>query len=108
MYLVSFVLDKVRCPDSEGRMILGTKQLVAILFIGFLAAACVDSELKIDISTGTDGRCEGLSGLNLIDMKITQAETVVATEAGPSHCRVSGVIEREINFELLLPEEWNG
>ena len=108
MYLARFVLEKVRCPDSAGGMILGMKQLTTILFIGFLAAACVDSELQTDIPTGTAGRCEGLSGLDLIDMKITQAETVVATEAGPSHCRVSGVIEREINFELLLPEEWNG
>ena len=26
----------------------------------------------------------------------------------PAHCRVTGVIETEINFELLLPDDWNG
>tara|TARA_B100001540_G_scaffold144112_2_gene127884 strand:+ start:171 stop:1793 length:1623 start_codon:yes stop_codon:yes gene_type:complete len=25
-----------------------------------------------------------------------------------AHCKVAGVIEDEINFELLLPEDWNG
>lgn len=28
--------------------------------------------------------------------------------AGAPHCKVAGVIGREINFELLLPETWNG
>jgi feruloyl esterase len=89
-------------------MIVGVRQLISTLVAGTLVAACVGSELQTDISTEITGRCEGLSGLDLIDMKITQAEAVVASETGPSHCRVSGVIEREINFELLLPEEWNG
>ena len=31
-----------------------------------------------------------------------------AGEAGPAHCKVTGIIETEINFELLLPEAWNG
>ena len=35
--------------------------------------------------------------------------TTVAHQEGPvSHCRVSGVIGTETNFELLLPDEWNG
>jgi feruloyl esterase len=33
----------------------------------------------------------------------------VTQESAPiSHCKVAGVIGPEINFELLLPEEWNG
>ena len=26
----------------------------------------------------------------------------------PAHCKVAGVIEEEIRFELLLPDDWNG
>ena len=89
-------------------MMHGIKQLVLFSVTILLVAACVDSELRTGMPTETAGRCEGLLGLDLIEMKITQAETVVATEAGSSYCRVGGVIEREINFELLLPDEWNG
>ena len=33
----------------------------------------------------------------------------VATEAAPvPHCKVEGTIGRETNFELLLPQKWNG
>ena len=54
------------------------------------------------------GPCAALAALDLIDMRIVSAETVAAGDAGPAHCRVSGVIDTEINFELLLPDEWNG
>ena len=52
--------------------------------------------------------CGGLTLLQLIDMRITSAEQMPAVDKDPAHCRVTGVIETEINFELLLPEEWNG
>ena len=52
--------------------------------------------------------CTDLAALSLIDLRITAAENIPAGEAGPAHCKVTGVIETEINFELLLPEEWNG
>lgn len=49
--------------------------------------------------------CEKLIELRLPDVKITGAVTVTQ---GPSHCKVTGVIGKEINFELLLPLNWNG
>lgn len=49
--------------------------------------------------------CEELKGLKIPDVKITEAVTV---SAGTSHCKVLGVIGKEIKFELLLPSEWNG
>ncbi|MXZ72250.1 MAG: tannase/feruloyl esterase family alpha/beta hydrolase [Acidobacteria bacterium] len=74
------------------------------------AAACAAS--------GTDGAdaadpvnaCGDLAALDLIDMRIDAAESVEATDGVPAHCRVSGVIETEIKFELLLPEPgaWTG
>ena len=49
--------------------------------------------------------CEKLTALKIPDVKITEA---VAVTTGSSHCKVSGIIGKEINFELLLPVEWNG
>jgi feruloyl esterase len=49
--------------------------------------------------------CEKLIELKLPDVKITSAITVTQV---PSHCKVMGVIGKEINFELLLPLDWNG
>jgi hypothetical protein len=48
--------------------------------------------------------CEKLKDLKIPDVKITEA---VADATGSSHCIVSGIIGKEINFELLLPDEWN-
>ena len=49
--------------------------------------------------------CEKLASLKIPDVKITEA---VAITTGSSHCKISGIIGKEIKFELLLPLEWNG
>lgn len=49
--------------------------------------------------------CENLTALKLPDVEITEAVTVAE---GSSHCKVLGIIGKEIKFELLLPFEWNG
>ena len=49
--------------------------------------------------------CEKLTALKIPDVQITET---VAVTTGSSHCKVSGIIGKEINFELLLPIEWNG
>ena len=48
--------------------------------------------------------CENLRNVKFPDVAITNAEKVNGD--GP-HCRILGVIGREIRFELLLPEVWN-
>jgi len=49
--------------------------------------------------------CKTESFPQLPDLAITS----VTQEALPApHCKVAGVIGPEINFELLLPEKWNG
>jgi len=48
--------------------------------------------------------CEELLNLKLPDVKINDA---IIVEEGTVHCKVSGTIGVEINFELLLPESWN-
>ena len=52
--------------------------------------------------------CEGLVSWNSDGVQITVSEIVPAGEAGPAHCKVGGVADGTIRFELLLPEEWNG
>ena len=49
--------------------------------------------------------CEKLSELRLPDVKITSSEAVTT---GRYHCKVLGVIGKEIKFEILLPDDWNG
>lgn len=70
--------------------------------------------------------CAGLLNLRLPDTRITTAEVVPGgtrwafppspfnifmgpdAATGRRFCRVAGVIEREIRFEVWLPPEWNG
>jgi hypothetical protein len=62
--------------------------------------------------------CDQLKDLQLPDVKITSADyklsdSVRIEYSGPifiskPFCRVMGTISKEINFELLLPEQWNG
>ena len=48
--------------------------------------------------------CEKLAGLTLPDVRITSAEKVTTVKP---HCKVFGVIGKEIKFEVLLPDDWN-
>ena len=56
------------------------------------------------------GTCAALGSLLLPDVKITEAVAVPAAATGnvrAAHCRVNGIVGREIRFSLLLPETWN-
>lgn len=65
------------------------------------AAACAAP------AAGPADACADLTALELIDLRIGSAEHVAAADL-PAHCRVRGIIETEIDFELLLPDDWNG
>lgn len=52
-------------------------------------------------------RCADLAAMRLVDFSIVSASQVADGDAVP-HCRVQGLIDDEINFELLLPDAWNG
>ena len=73
-----------------------------------LATACGGGSTDPAALGAPEGRCAALADLDLIDLRITSAVSVPAEEEGPGHCAVNGVIETEINFELLMPDEWNG
>jgi hypothetical protein len=54
--------------------------------------------------------CASLTTLTLPDAKVTEAAAVPAAATGAvrvPHCRVAGVIGKEIRFTLLMPDDWN-
>ena len=54
---------------------------------------------------------QGLRKLRLettYDYTIFSAEVIPATDTVPEHCRVDGLIQPEIRFQVNLPTEWNG
>ena len=74
---------------------------------GAVAAALAAAAACAAPAANSADACADLTALELIDLRIGAAEHVADGEA-PAHCRVTGVIETEINFELLLPDDWNG
>ena len=75
---------------------------VAVAVSMAIAAACVSP------AANPADACTALAALELIDLRIGAAERVPAEADLPAHCKVTGIIETEINFELLLPDDWNG
>ena len=80
-----------------------------LLTATLLVSACLFGGRSV---TAQD-KCSNLATLRLPDVRIVEAAVVEPGEQGNEsgeapHCRVEGVIGREIRFELLLPETWNG
>lgn len=52
--------------------------------------------------------CESLAdyrGEHIVELRAT---AVAASDSNPAHCRVRGVLDPEIAFEVSLPARWNG
>ena len=66
--------------------------------------------LMFYVTGGPAPTCAELVSLELPDVTILSTEEVAPAVDLPAHCKVSGFIETEINFEVLLPEiaDWNG
>ena len=56
----------------------------------------------------TDRDCRGLVALTDLDHAVEPGFRVPASERAPAHCRVRGVVNRAIRFEVTLPDDWNG
>jgi feruloyl esterase len=93
-----------------------TLTLAFALVPGRGPAAALQAEPRVSRSSATD--CAALRDLRLPDIKITEAAPVAPGERpGPGgggggavtvpHCRVTGVIGREIRFTVWLPDQWN-
>jgi feruloyl esterase len=74
---------------------------------------CTQAQTSITDNISACIPCSTLKELRLPDVSITEAVEVKPDLSGQMnkdlpHCRIKGVIGKEINFELLLPDAWNG
>lgn len=53
-------------------------------------------------------QCAELAEIELPELTEITARTIAADGRVPAHCRVNGVIEPEVAFEVNLPAMWNG
>lgn len=51
--------------------------------------------------------CNAVAGLATMETTIISARVVPAAGGVPEHCRVTGLIQPEIRFEVNLPANWN-
>lgn len=93
---------------------------------GFAAVLCCAAFQQSGAALAAERSCESLAELAIADLRVTKAETIdpdpkwdyppsVFNSLAPPgagvevpFCRVAGVIETEIRFELWLPADWNG
>ena len=75
-----------------------------------LFVATAGSAQTTPASKTASSDCAGLLALKVPNVKITSADAIAAnpSEKVLSHCKVLGVIETEIRFQMLLPDGWNG
>lgn len=60
-------------------------------------------------TTEPDRACRDLYRLTDLSHAVEPGNLVEATAATPAHCRVRGVINRAIRFEVTMPADaWNG
>jgi hypothetical protein len=62
------------------------------------------------IAREAQSACGAMMSLELPDVRITEAMAAGPAERGAvrvAHCRVTGVIGREIRFAVWLPNDWN-
>src|SRR5262249_50707626 len=52
--------------------------------------------------------CASLVSLTGYEFSVLSATTIAASSDAPEYCRVSGLIQPEIRFEVNLPAAWNG
>ena len=72
---------------------------VLSIVIGMFASAC-SSDVPLE--------CSDLASTTLAGIEVVSAEQSGEDDQLPGHCRVEGLIESRIGFELLMPDEWNG
>jgi feruloyl esterase len=78
---------------------MGMKLLISAILFG-TAAIVLQAQTKSKSTPCI--QCEQLMEIRLPDVAILEAK-----ETNEGHCRVLGRISKEINFELLLPKNWN-
>ncbi len=66
---------------------------------------------RVGYSTGhiaANNDCAVIANMDFHDVVQITASSIPAAGSVPAHCRVSGVIDPEVAFEVNLPAAWNG
>jgi hypothetical protein len=88
--------------------------VVLLSAAGSTAHAQTFSDVKsalVDYSKSEMGpakSCEALTKFKSKEMVQITAAAIPATDAAPAYCKVSGLLDPEIAFEVSLPAKWNG
>ena len=84
-------------------------RILCILVLAGLLSAEQLSEWRVQ-GPGRDPvmRCEDLRSLTGYEFSVASAELIPAVQDTPQHCRVSGLVQPEVAFEVNLPASWNG
>lgn len=91
---------------QPSRLAIGFPALIA--GVAVLVAACGGSDDGPTAETITAQQaCESLTGKTIAGTTVT-AVAVAASGATPTYCRVSGTIAPSLNFQMRLPQTWNG
>lgn len=81
-------------------------KLAAATFGGLLLSACGGSDDN-PATVNAAQACAALSGKTMAGGTLT-AVSVAASGAVPTYCKVNGTIAPSLNFEMRLPDAWNG
>lgn len=75
---------------------------------GYSFTDAADSMVRYGVtSTRAAMSCASVPGLATAETTIVSARLIPAAEGVPEHCRVTGLIQPEIRFEVNLPSSWN-
>ncbi|MGY6635443.1 MAG: tannase/feruloyl esterase family alpha/beta hydrolase [Alkalilacustris sp.] len=64
--------------------------------------------LSLALPAAADDACRALADLRINDVNMLSAVPVAASDDLPAFCSVRGYVRPAINFEIRLPEDWNG
>jgi len=94
------------------RILLSAGLLFAAVAIPVRAQAFADLKTAlVDYSKAElepDKACEVLSMFESKEIVQIKASSIPVSNAEPPHCRVTGLLDPEIAFEVSLPARWNG
>jgi feruloyl esterase len=88
------------------------KSLHGLALLGAAAAASGAIQAQAQIEDGA-ARCASLAQADWSTIpdaptQIVNAARIERTDSLPAHCRVRGYVRPNVNFEIQLPDDWNG
>ncbi|MDP4532885.1 tannase/feruloyl esterase family alpha/beta hydrolase [Marinobacter salarius] len=86
-----------------------TLTLTAGLFLTIALVGCNDSDSDGASSQITaEAQCEKFTGKTYGEATITSSTFVPTKDDIPEHCLVYGEMEKDLDFEVRMPTDWNG